>query len=447
MLFNAIMLMFIVLITMFLSTQGLLTSLIALVTAIFSSILAMALMEPLQNILAGMYPDYARGITLLVVFLVAFAVTRFAADAMIPENIKLPAVANRLGGGILGFVTALVIVGTLAAGVEMLPLPRVIMGFDRYPGDQAMQATEAPAAGGVPIGDLTKDSAGVWLNPDRFVEAIWKSVSGTSGSMGGTATWRDVHPDLSAESYGYRSTVANGSRRTIPADLFSVTDAWTTADAKQISALGIPPDGSRNRLVWIRVKVQKGDKEPHQTNDPNDDPYFRMTPTQIRLVTDKAEQFYPAGYLEHGQKFHPTPLDGSHGGHLVEDYADGSIIEDWVFLIPDGDKPAMVEMKQFGRQDLAALTKEKKPEVLSAKAYPPLEYQKDLSTVMVHFDAAGKKIESANVYLIDSASPLQSMEGELHPAYDNVSNIYKWTQDSRHGWSTTAKPGLPDPEV
>ena len=69
MLFNVLCLFLIVAITLYLATQGMLSSLLALTTATFSSILAMALMEPLHGLMAGYRPAFARGATLLLVFL------------------------------------------------------------------------------------------------------------------------------------------------------------------------------------------------------------------------------------------------------------------------------------------------------------------------------------------------------------------------------------------
>src|SRR6185369_11751111 len=100
MIFNVIVLVLIVLITLYLSTQGMLSSLLALATAMFSSILAMGLMEPLQGIIAGAWRgDYARGVTFLILFLVLFSVTRVVADLVVPKNIKVQLWVNRIVGG------------------------------------------------------------------------------------------------------------------------------------------------------------------------------------------------------------------------------------------------------------------------------------------------------------------------------------------------------------
>src|SRR5438270_145266 len=118
-----LVLVMIFLIAGYLATQGMLSSLLTLATAIFSSILAMALMESMQGLIGKYQPSYARGTTFLVLFFLIFSFTRVAADMAVPKNVKLSRLVNRLAGGVVGFFTALVVVGTLLLGIEMLPLP------------------------------------------------------------------------------------------------------------------------------------------------------------------------------------------------------------------------------------------------------------------------------------------------------------------------------------
>lgn len=450
MLLNAVVLLLIVLITSYLATQGMLSSIIALITAMFSSILAMALLDATEGLVASWKPDLARGVTLLALFLVAFGVTRFAADALIPENIKLPVMANRVVGGVVGFFTSLVVVGTLLVGMEMLPLPRALMSFDRYPAESTMQKTDAPLVKGKPVGELATGHASIWFSPDQFVAGMWNVVSGKS--LGGNHPWEDEHPALITELYGYRNSVVTGSRRSLPPDLFNVQGVWQSTDPKDLEGLGLSPIDSRSKLVLVRVKVDKGDKDPHIANDPNEDPYFRISATQIRLVAGKKEgdkftdpkQYYPVGYLENGQTFVPLALDS---GHLVEDFAGNSLIEDWIFLINPDETPSVAEMKELGHKELADVIKTGKPQNLARNNYPPLAYLKDLSTITAKFDAGSQKIESATVYLIDEASPLSAMEPELGRMYKNDEDIWSWIQGPSHGWSNKDVPGLPSPEI
>ena len=439
MMFNLLVFVMIILITLYLATQGMLSALLALATATFSSILAMALMEPLQGLVGSWRPEYGRGVTLLVLFLIIFSATRILADMAVPDNIKLSLLVNRIAGGAIGFITALVVAGTILLGLQMLPLPRSLMGFDRFPGDNAMQG-EGP-------GELSRNTNGVWFSPDQFVQLIWKGASGRS--LGGTGlydkySWADVHPDLTVESYGYRNNVWKASQRTLPADLFSVSAAWYSSDPKDYETLGIPATASRGRAVLVRSEVKRGDRPPDVSTDP-EDAFFRITPTQVRLLTSKQRQYYPIGYLDQGRKFQPLPLDS---GHLVEDYASGGggsrVVEDWVFMINDDEVPTVFEMKEYARADLAGILKPNRPSPMVASAYPPKAYLKDLSSITVTFNAGGKKIEAAKVYLVAHDMLQDDVISEVRTAFDRLESINASIRDGTNGWSRDPKPGVPE---
>src|SRR4051794_14881757 len=183
MMFNLLVFLAIVLLTLFMATQGMLSALLALITATFSSLLAMALTEPLEFLVGKISMEYQRGVTFLALFMLSFAITRIAADMLVPKNIKVPTLVNRALGGGIGFFTALIVVGTIVLGLEMLPLPTSLLGYDRFGGETNMQAVDAE---GKAIPGALARSSGVWLNPDRFTLALWSNASG--GALGGSDT-------------------------------------------------------------------------------------------------------------------------------------------------------------------------------------------------------------------------------------------------------------------
>src|SRR5690242_1543075 len=110
MIFNLLVFAVIMMLTLYLATQGMVSAFLALVTAIFSSLLAMALTEPLESATIGkLSVEYQRGVTFLALFLLAFAITRIVADILVPKNIKVSVLINRIVGGLLGFFAALVV--------------------------------------------------------------------------------------------------------------------------------------------------------------------------------------------------------------------------------------------------------------------------------------------------------------------------------------------------
>lgn len=434
MILNLLLLVLILLTTAYLANQGLLSSLLALATAIFSSVLAMALMEPAQGILGKYQPNYARGGTFLLLFLLAFAVTRVVADIAVPKTIKLPRLINRVSGGIVGFITALVVMGTLLLGIEMLPLSNSLLGFDRFPGEKVMQGDEA--------GEVAAQT-NVWFSPDRFVLSIW---DGATRGLSGAKTWRSVHPDLSAESYGYRNIVHAGSQRVLPADLLDVPEVWATDNAGELQQRGISglTLKSGKRVVMARTVIKKGETAPHVSFD--SDVNFRVAASQVRLVTNRQRQYYPIGYLDQGRRFVETTLDL---GHVVDDYVaprgsnDAVATEDWVFQIDADEKPALLEMKQLARVELESKVKNSPSAPLAAASYPQHPWLKDLCSVAVTFDPKGAATWSGRVYVLKAGAVHKDVDSPLSSAFSKLEDIDTNVRNGTNGWKAAGQPGVP----
>ena len=433
---DLIVLLLILMITGYLATQGMLSSLLALATSIFASILAMALLEPTQGIIRGWRPDYARGVTFLLLFFLVFGIIRFAADYAVPKNIKLKPLINRLAGGVIGFPTALVVVGSLLIGLEMLPIARDPLGFDRFPADAHMQAVDSDNR---PLFGEVARPANVWFAPDRFVLTLWNAAS--KRSLGGARSWSSLHPDLSIESYGYRNHI-DGSLRYLPPSLLKVMDSWISADAvlKDEQGADHKPDPGK-RYVMVRTSVQKGGPAPNFSSD--EDNYLRICASQVRLVTDKGRQYYPIGYLELGKSFVPLPLDV---GFVVDDYVKGAdAVDDWVFQVAEGETPAVIEIKQLARADLAGVLKDKPFPALAASAYPPHQYYKELCTLTVTFVPRAKEQLhfTGRVYVLKPEGVRRDVGSLLSSAYDHIIECDHAIANHTGGWDSAVKPGVP----
>jgi len=261
MIFNLLVFLVIVLLTLYMATQGMVSAIIALITATFSSLLAMALTESLESLVGKVSLEFQRGLTFLAIYLLTFGITRVVADILIPRNIKVPLLVNRAVGGLIGFFASLVVVGTIIIGLEMLPLPTDLMGYNRFPAASNMQALDAD---GKPIPGTVARQSGVWLNPGRFTLAIWSGASGRG--LGGARSFEDVHPDLSVESYGFRRNLQYASKRTVPPENFDVPAVWMSADPNHLKPLGIDA-GPGQRAVVARAVVTLGEKSSRSAAD------------------------------------------------------------------------------------------------------------------------------------------------------------------------------------
>lgn len=429
MIFNLLVLLLIVLITLYMATQGLLSTLLALFTAAFSSILAMALTEPLEFIVGKMSIEYQRGLTFLALFLLTFGATRVVADLVVPNNIKLPLLINRITGGVVGFFVAMIVVGTLVLGIEMMPLPSTLLGYDRFPGATNMQGLEP--------GKAASAQSGVWLSPDKFTLALWNGASGRG--LGGNQAFAAVHPNLSVESYGYRRNNQFASKRTVPPEHLEVPAAWVSAEPADLRPLGIELEGGK-KAVMARVSITKGEK-PERSAADSDETFFRITPSQVRLVTDKGDQYYPVGYLEFGTQFVKLDLET---GQLVDDFVKNRVVQDWVFQIDADEKPVLIEVKRTARKALADV-KDKPVTALAAADYPQKPYLKERSSLTVTVSGL-ENITEGRVYVMRSATTRKEVSGAVGSAHGKVQSILSEIENSSGGWTSAGKPGLPPRE-
>ncbi len=375
MLFNFLAFALVILVAAFLGNQGVLSAMLAFICATFASILAGSLFEPLEGIVAGYRPEYARGITFLALFFVAFTICRLAADFIVPKNIKLPKYINKSVGSAFGLLAGLVIIGSILIGIQMLPLSTSLLGYDRFGGETGMQG-DGP--GTVAAG------SNVWLAPDRFTLALWNLASGKS--LGGDRPFKSVHPDLLTESYGYRNTVYSGVTQTLPPDLLKVDSTWVSADAATLKGFNIPaPDPGKADAV-VRAEITSSAEAPKisvnaASTGSSSGSFFFVTPSEVRMVTNQGHQYYPIGYLEKGRSFTKLDLDS---GQLADDFPTGKnvAVEDWVFQINTDETPALFEIKQLARVPLTSI-QANAVKALAGPEYPPRAYRQEQGTIHI----------------------------------------------------------------
>src|SRR5690242_2896654 len=99
MLLDILALLAVLLIAGYYARQGLFSSALSLVTAVFASVLAMAFYEPLSGIIAAYKPMPARGVTFLLLFFLVLSGLRLGSDYIVPKGIRL---TNKMADGIGG---------------------------------------------------------------------------------------------------------------------------------------------------------------------------------------------------------------------------------------------------------------------------------------------------------------------------------------------------------
>lgn len=349
--------------TAFLASQGTLTAIFTFFSAAFAAVLAIGLMPALAPLIGGLWrPDLGMGLAFLGVFSITFSILRIGTDVMVPSDIHLPPLINRVGGGIVGFLASTVVMGSLLIGITLLPLPETILGGANLVKSDDNDQIEA----NMPF-------------PVKFTGAILNMANG--GAQGGRDL-ASVYPDLPLALASYRHTVQAGSKTALLPDMVELR-GWYVPNAADLKSRGIPTD--KGVPTVVRTVIKNGSDAGSALDN---DPYLRLTPQQVRLIARSTtgsgyKQYNPIGMLEKGDRFvklTDDPLNQS----MADDTNDqNQIIHDWVFAVDDGYTPANIEIKSGGLASFSDKAEPRELEQLKGVQYPPRKYLKDQSTVQV----------------------------------------------------------------
>ncbi len=302
--------------------QGLFSSVISMAIAIAAAAMAMAYHESIiVNLLGGKMADYAHGMLLPTLFAVFYIVPRIAFDLLVPGNVRVPHLADKIGGGVCGLIAGIFTLGIVAIGAQMLPLGPDIAFFSRH----ELRSLEVTAPGprcididasldNVLVNDAEKLTAnaesGVWFGFDnRLVDFV--SMQSDRGAMMTDRKFAAIHPNLPAALFNQRLGPPLGAKRTYttfvngPAAAVKGTPRFLKRlrsidampgtqrgkDGYPFDAQGIASEGG----TWlIAVPIAFTDEAADK------DKIVRISPGQIRLVSGRGKEYYPIGTLYRG---------------------------------------------------------------------------------------------------------------------------------------------------
>ncbi|MGC9259777.1 MAG: hypothetical protein ACP5I8_06820 [Phycisphaerae bacterium] len=418
MIVQIIVLLFIILFTLYMANEGPLSALLLLIASFFASTVAMGVYQAWSGLLLSHRPDFAYGVTFLLTFFLSFSLIRTAFDYFIRGDVELPLWPGRIVGGAFGFVTAMILIGSVMVGIEMLPLPSSILGYARYDSAQSL-ADNSPNR--------------LWLNPDGFVTTLWDMVSGRSL---GNHSFGKNHPQALREFYADRYTVQYAGAKALPPDLLHVAFA-APLPATMDKRYGIPAQG--RQVILIRTEVSHGDVQPNVSSDQG---YFRLTPAEVQLVTTHGKMYFPTGYLEYGREYIPLRLDEP----MVDDYRTvhgrRKVIQNWIFLIPTGEQPLVFRMKQTAEVNLMNGLSGQQLEPLPASDYPQLPYNN--SSLTVQLAAKGLSGAPVHLWIIPAGTPLSHLRFAMQDASGRLGRIMRAMQAGKPRWSSAHINGTPN---
>jgi hypothetical protein len=331
MVFNIFLMLFIIFMTYWWSSQGLFSALLHLISVIIAGSLALALWEPIALGLLMKWDacaPYARGLGLCIPFVALLLGVRYGFDRLIGKNVNFMTAVSMVGGGILGLMAAILTGGLMVISLNFLPLGVSFAGY---------QPLQFAMNGQIEA----KPGHGLWIAVDTMTEAFFNKMS--VGAFSTSTPLRDFEPGLAKRAQLHRTHLDEHSSvvalpGTVTVDAVQV--AATPVAAELAAKLG-PNAGKAGYKVIVVGTTWNRDRRGTYDRDQT----LRVASTQVRLATIPSGQLSPEPVLhapvavsmppEPGGKRHLEALDDA------ETYARGLNAEDhfkWVFVVPDSDK-------------------------------------------------------------------------------------------------------------
>lgn len=424
MIFGIVILLMLGAIAFFHYVQGFFSGLISAILAIFCAVFALSYYETLvEGPLSGTAPEWMPALMLLGLFALPYAILRTLFDKMIPGQLQLPAVVDKVGGAAMGVVAGIFALGVVVVAAQTMAFGPSLGGYVRYA--TVDRTVTVPGAGGTGVGARAKDAAteneidGETFDPEKakkMLIPVDDVLVGTvahlsdTGALAADKPFRSVHPDFLTELFGQRLGIQGPAPRTIinnpaknlvgvellgayampPIDPSKMVDAeLKRIRGTPIKAPSLPPDEIR---VVMRVKFDPPAADPK-------DKRVRVSPSSVRLVAKRPDEtsatgepdwhdYFPIGTLEPNGYLYVNKIDD----YLIIDLpgkkvggGDTAPEVDFVFQVkregflppktendpePHIEAGSFLEIKKLGRIDLSnkPMKMEYKPlEVLAVK--------------------------------------------------------------------------------
>ncbi len=287
--------------------------------------------------------SYWQPLTLVVLFIVTFAVLQTLASMIARKSVKAGPLAEKLGRVICGAISGFIFAGLLITAMGMTPIKDNIP-YQRF--RSSNPDTEKPAK--------------AVMNADGLAAGLFSMVS--KGSMSGQTSFAVVHPSFVDEIYLNRLTGDKNVSLVTPAgavELPPKAAAWPApAGLKAADGTDVSPKTGYDLLV-VRIGIKK-----------NGDTFSL---SQLRLVCNQKEteslkgtavDAYPIGYFIGADRIARKKL-GEKITVPKEDFKSNVKWIDFAFNVPYTHVPVLVAFKQ---NSIAPV-----PKPVSAEDAPPIE--------------------------------------------------------------------------
>lgn len=275
---NILILLFILGMAYWWSTQGMFSALMHLVAVIVAGALSFALWEVISLDLLMKYtsPRFAWPVGLLGPFMILLFVVRMVLDKTVRGNVHFAHIINMIAGGFLGVLSGILTAGITVLGISFLPMGPSLAGYQPF---------SVNDTGGIEgnVGD------GLMIPVDKHAASFFSMLSNGAFSPHGNQRMRLYQPELATQAALYRmsydpnaSPVASPEKLSIRS-YHTAPTPLTVVDDSIRSLLGDQARIAGNQLILIDTVWQQ---LPGMFDG---DSTLRVSPPQIRLVVTTSE--------------------------------------------------------------------------------------------------------------------------------------------------------------
>ncbi len=194
-------------------TQGFYSATIMVVLSGLSAAVAFQYYEPLAKLLLPYQPTSADAIALLAIFVILLLGLRLGIDSFFRRNVVMGVWVDRIGGGIVGLLTAMMLVGVLAVAIQMLPWGPSILWYRPFDDSLLRQGRLYP------------------FSPDDFVLRTIKILSSESLARDPNICFASAHDNLLLELFCARNTAGKNGRIDAEAGCLTVGSVYSSEGA------------------------------------------------------------------------------------------------------------------------------------------------------------------------------------------------------------------------
>ena len=185
---NIVLIALVAMIAYWWANQGLFSAIIHLLCVIVAGAIALAFWEPLTVGLllhGNAFDNYAWGVSLVGLFVVALLLLRLATNKLIPANVDLPHWANLSFGFPVGAASGVLTIGMLIIGIGFIQSEREIFGY-------------VGTARSARTGQVGEVGSRMWLPFHKWTDEFYSRLS--VGSLSTPRPLRHYYPNLSDQA-------------------------------------------------------------------------------------------------------------------------------------------------------------------------------------------------------------------------------------------------------